>query len=94
MDTRLPVTAWEGRDAEPAYVIIRSLTVKGFALGAYLHLAREFNQHMTEWFTAGEIAYDEKVTDGIDPAVDAFIEMMRGANTGRMPARSGLETWS
>ncbi|MCH7230676.1 NADP-dependent oxidoreductase [Glycomyces sp. L485] len=69
-------------------VITRSLRLQGFTLGGYLHLAPEFNQRMTEWFTAGRIAYDETVVDGIDHAVDAFLDMMRGANTGKMVVRT------
>lgn len=70
-----------------ANIITRALTVKGFTLAAYLHLAPEFRMKMTEWFGAGEIAYDETVVDGIEHTVDAFLDMMRGANTGKMLVR-------
>jgi NADPH-dependent curcumin reductase CurA len=70
-------------------MITRGLTMKGFTLGSYLGLAPEFNQHMSGWFSEGKIAYDETVVDGIDHAVDAFLDMMRGANTGKMVVRVG-----
>ena len=38
---------------------------------------------MREWFTTGQIAYDETVIDGLDHAVDAFLAMMRGETTGK-----------
>jgi len=65
-------------------VITRSLTLRGFTLGGYLHLAGEFQQHMAEWFGAGKIAHDEVVVEGLDHAVDAFLDLMRGANAGKM----------
>ncbi|KSW21665.1 NADP-dependent oxidoreductase [Cellulomonas sp. B6] len=72
-----------------ANIITRALTLKGFTLAGYLHLAPEFTQAMTGWFGAGEIAYDETVVDGIEHTVDAFLDMMRGANTGKMLVRVG-----
>lgn len=71
-------------------MITRGLSLKGFTLGSYLDLAPEFNGHMTQWFTAGNIAFDETVVDGIDNAVDAFLDMMRGANTGKMVVRTAV----
>lgn len=74
-----------------ANIITRALSLKGFTLGSYLHLAPEFQQHMSRWFGEGKIAYDETIVDGIDHAVDAFLEMMRGANTGKMLVRIAPE---
>ncbi|AIY00110.1 alcohol dehydrogenase zinc-binding domain-containing protein [Arthrobacter sp. PAMC 25486] len=71
-------------------MITRGLSLKGFTLGSYLDLAPEFNGHMSKWFAAGEIAFDETVVDGIDNAVDAFLGMMQGANTGKMVVRTAV----
>ncbi|WP_243400111.1 NADP-dependent oxidoreductase [Arthrobacter glacialis] len=71
-------------------MITRGLSLKGFTLGSYLDLAPEFNEHMTAWFTAGKIAYDETVVDGIGNAVDALLSMMQGANTGKMVVRTAV----
>jgi NADPH-dependent curcumin reductase CurA len=65
-------------------IIKGGLTLKGFTLGNYSHVAPEFREHMTTWFADGKIAYDETVVEGIDNTVDAFLGMMRGANTGKM----------
>lgn len=70
-----------------ANLITRGLTLRGFTLAAHLGLAPEFNRRMAEWFAAGEIAYDETVVDGIEHTVDAFLDMMRGANIGKMVVR-------
>ncbi|MCU1404439.1 MAG: NADP-dependent oxidoreductase [Glaciihabitans sp.] len=68
-------------------IITRGLMMKGFTLGSYLGLAPEFREKMIPWFSEGKIAYDETVVDGIDHAVDAFLDMMRGSNTGKMIVR-------
>jgi NADPH-dependent curcumin reductase CurA len=68
-------------------MITRGLTLRGFTLGAYLGMGREFTEKMTGWFADGKIAYDETVVDGIENTVDAFLAMMRGANTGTMLVR-------
>ncbi|WP_105565859.1 NADP-dependent oxidoreductase [Microbacterium halophytorum] len=70
-----------------ANIITRGLTLQGFTLAAYLHLSPEFQEKMTAWFAAGEIAYDETIVDGIENTIDAFLDMMRGANTGKMLVR-------
>ncbi|MGI6879626.1 NADP-dependent oxidoreductase [Microbacterium sp. gxy059] len=70
-----------------ANIITRALTLRGFTLAAWLHLAPEFQEKMTAWFGAGKIAYDETIVDGIEHTVDAFLDMMRGANTGKMLVR-------
>ena len=72
------------RRVEERNIITRGLTVKSFTLAAYLHLAAEFQQTITPWFAAGKIAYDETIVDDIDNTVDAFLDMIRGANTGKM----------
>ncbi|MBL0886942.1 NADP-dependent oxidoreductase [Myceligenerans indicum] len=70
-----------------ANIITRGLTLKGFTLASYLHVAPEFQEKMTPWFSGGKIAYDETIVDGIENTVDAFLDMMRGANTGKMLVR-------
>ncbi|SDQ85546.1 NADP-dependent oxidoreductase [Microbacterium sp. cf332] len=70
-----------------ANMITRGLTATGFTLASYLHLSPEFSEKMTGWFAEGKISYDETVVDGIENTVEAFLSMMRGANTGKMLVR-------
>ena len=70
-----------------ANIITRGLKLEGFTLANYLQLSPEFREMMTPWFAEGKIAYDETIVDGIENTVDAFLDMMRGANTGKMLVR-------
>lgn len=70
-----------------ANIITRGLTLTGFTLAKHLGVAPEFYEKMGGWFAAGQIAYDETTVDGIENTVDAFLDMMRGANTGKMLVR-------
>ncbi|WP_344246943.1 NADP-dependent oxidoreductase [Isoptericola hypogeus] len=71
-----------------ANAVTRGLTLKGFTLPGYLHHGPEFQRLMTGWFTDGKIAYDETVVDGIENAPQAFLDLMRGANIGKMVVRT------
>ncbi|MBP3977443.1 NADP-dependent oxidoreductase [Microbacterium sp. BLY] len=75
-----------------ANIITRALRLQGFTLAKYLHLSPEFSEKMAGWFAEGRIAYDETIVDGIENTVDAFLDMMRGANTGKMLVRVGRDT--
>jgi NADPH-dependent curcumin reductase CurA len=69
--------------------ITRSLTLQGFTVGDHTATYPEFIREMSGWFTAGKIAVDETVVDGIENTVDAFLDLLRGANTGKMVVRVG-----
>lgn len=70
-----------------ANLITRGLKLQGFTVSNYLYAAPEFNQRMNQWFAEGKIAYDETIVDGIENTVDAFVDMMKGANIGKMLVR-------
>lgn len=65
-------------------MVTRGLTMQGFTLGNHLDVVPEFREKVGAWFAEGKIAYDETVYEGLKTTVDAFIAMMKGANTGKM----------
>ncbi|THJ68568.1 NADP-dependent oxidoreductase [Arthrobacter echini] len=68
-------------------LVTRSLRLEGFTVGQHQDLQGEFAEQMTGWLQEGSIVFDETVVDGIDHALDAFFDMMNGANTGKMLVR-------
>ncbi|AZG44121.1 NADP-dependent oxidoreductase [Gordonia insulae] len=71
-----------------ANIITRGLTLTGFTVGHHFDQAAEFNREVGQWFAEGKVVHDETVIDGIDNAVDAFLGLMRGENTGKMVVRT------
>lgn len=68
-------------------LVARKLTLRGYIVGDHSDMSEEFQRRMAEWFAAGRIAYDETVVDGVENTVEAFLDMMRGGNTGKMLVR-------
>lgn len=65
----------------------KGLMLKGFTVGFYQDRFAEFQQKVAEWFTAGRLVHDETVVEGLDHAVDGFLDMMRGGNIGKTVVR-------
>lgn len=67
--------------------ITRGLTLQGFTVNNYMHLFPEFAEKVGPWVASGELKFDETVVEGIDNSVDAFLDLMKGANVGKMLVR-------
>ncbi|MBF4995261.1 NADP-dependent oxidoreductase [Arthrobacter gandavensis] len=67
----------------------KELTLKGFIAGSYNQYAGEFASLMAGWLRDGSVSYDETFVDGLENAPQAFIDLMKGANTGKMIVRLG-----
>ncbi|WP_306366385.1 NADP-dependent oxidoreductase [Nocardiopsis sp. CC223A] len=65
----------------------KRLTLRGFIVGDHSHLMGEYARRAAGWLADGDLRVEETVVDGIDNAVTAFLDMMRGANTGKMLVR-------
>ena len=65
-------------------VVTHSLTLRGFIVSNFLDQQPEFAERMTGWLRDGQVVYDETVVHGIGSALDAFFDLLRGGNLGKM----------
>jgi hypothetical protein len=47
----------------------------------------EFYRTAGTWLADGKLGYQETIVDGLDSAIDAFLDLHRGTNTGKMLVR-------
>lgn len=62
----------------------RRITMRGFLVHDHNDLAEEFTEQVGNWVAEGKIITRETVVNGLDHAVDGFISLLRGGNTGKM----------
>jgi NADPH-dependent curcumin reductase CurA len=65
----------------------KQLTLKGFLVGGQRQHAAEFAEEMAGWLADGTVRYDETIMDGLENAPQAFMDLLDGANTGKMLVR-------
>jgi NADPH-dependent curcumin reductase CurA len=70
-----------------AVAIGKQLTLRGFLVSGQRQHSAEFAQQMAAWLADGTVRYDETVVDGLENAPQAFIDLLDGANTGKMLVR-------
>jgi NADPH-dependent curcumin reductase CurA len=68
-------------------VIEKCLRVEGFNAGPYYPRAGEIFAFLGGLLAGGELVWRETIRDGIEAAPRAFIDMMAGANVGKMLVR-------
>ena len=65
----------------------KQLTLRGFLVGGQRQHRAEFFEKMSAWLADGSVRYDETVVDGLENAPQAFMDLLEGANTGKMLVR-------
>jgi NADPH-dependent curcumin reductase CurA len=65
-------------------MIGKRLTMKGMIVSDWFDQRGEFEREIGGYLDAGQLKSQETVVEGIDEAVDAFIGLFNGKNTGKM----------
>jgi len=86
------ISQYNATDATPAprnlmLAIGKQLTLRGFLVGGQRQHSAEFFEKMSAWLADGSVRYDETVVDGLENAPQAFMDLLEGANTGKMLVR-------
>jgi NADPH-dependent curcumin reductase CurA len=68
-------------------VVGKRLSLRGFIVGDHTDLRPQFVETVTGWLRSGELQARETLRDGLDDAVPAFLDLLRGGNTGKMVVR-------
>ena len=68
-------------------VITKRLTLRGFIITDHQDRLPAMIAEVGGWLRDGKLSHAETVVDGLEHAPDAFINLLRGANTGKMIVR-------
>jgi len=67
---------------QPSFVF-KQLKMEGFIVSRWKTRFPEGFKHMHNWIKSGELKYRETVTNGFENMPKAFMEMLKGKNTGK-----------
>ena len=65
----------------------KRLTLRGFLVRDHTDLRPEFLDTVGGWLASGDLVVRETVREGLENAVPAFLDLLRGGNTGKMIVR-------
>ena len=68
-------------------MVSKRLSLRGFLVGDHTDLRPEFVETVSGWLRSGELVVRETVREGLEQAVPAFLDLLRGGNTGKMVVR-------
>ena len=72
-------------------LVSKKLSLRGFIVSDHADLQPAFAAQVAEWLRAGDLVVRETVRDGLENAVDTFLDLLRGGNTGKMIVRLASE---
>jgi hypothetical protein len=68
-------------------IVTRRLTIRGFIVSDWRHEMKAFLAEIRPLFESGRLRARETVVEGLQNAPRAFVELLRGANVGKMVVR-------
>jgi NADPH-dependent curcumin reductase CurA len=68
-------------------LVANRITLRGFLVGDHTDLREEFVEKTSLLLRSGQLVVRETVREGLENAVPAFLDLLRGGNTGKMIVR-------
>jgi NADPH-dependent curcumin reductase CurA len=68
-------------------VVTKRLTLRGFIIVDHQNRMPDMAADVSAWLRDGKLTHAETIVDGLGHAPAAFIDLLRGANTGKMLVR-------
>ena len=65
-------------------IIGKRLRLQGMLVRDHSAMQPQFTEEVSRWIRSGELKYQETFESGIENAVDAFLRLFKGENTGKM----------
>lgn len=72
-------------------IVRQRLRMQGFILSDHVERRPDFERDMAQWLAEDRIQHRVTVVEGIENAVDAFLGLLQGENTGKMLVKVGPE---
>ncbi|MBB02083.1 MAG: NADP-dependent oxidoreductase [Rubinisphaera brasiliensis] len=86
------ISGYNDEDPQPGpsnlfKIITKKLRLQGFIVRDHLHEFPTFMQEMSSWIHDGRISWKETVTEGLENAPQAFIDLFSGSKMGKAIVR-------
>ncbi|MBP2474962.1 NADPH-dependent curcumin reductase CurA [Crossiella equi] len=65
-------------------IVGKGLNLRGFIVNEYQGMQEQFFTEVGGWLAQGKISYRETVVEGLANAPTAFLDLLKGGNTGKM----------
>ena len=65
-------------------LVTKKLSLRGFIVSDHSDLRPQFQEQVSDWLRSGDLVVRETVRQGLESAVPAFLDLLRGGNTGKM----------
>lgn len=82
----------EGKDIGPRVqqtLIKKSALMQGFTVGNYSDRFKEGAKQLGQWLQEGKLTYRETIREGFENIPDAFLDLFRGKNIGKLLVKVG-----